>query len=434
MPTAATSAPNRSEGGQPSTLPWAQVIILGTCMVATGATELTYSSFMPTFWSDFLTSSALIGIIMGIDNLLALTLLPYFGARSDRTQTRWGRRKPFVMLGLAFAMLGLIGIPLGRTLGGIPMFLASLVLFLGISMYRGTALALVSDSVPRPLLGKAYGLVTFIMSIAAPVGLMVSQMLYARSPSYTFVFGTGATLLSMIVLTLLFKEPPLPALDAVEHTPQSITSALRAMIKLRDRSTILVLLIIFTFYVSFNSFFTWLPAHTAARFNISIDAATTPTMVMGLTSLLFMLPASFLSTRFSRHKMLMLGFSGLVVTCLCLHIIPTTIREMLPFMVVFGLSMMIIMLNAYPLIVERATVANVGTFTGLYFLCDGLGGTIGPFLSGAIFDLLGSRNALFLILAPCFGLALLLTLWLGNQASDQPGATMQAQPGLELHG
>lgn len=434
MRTAAPSAPNTSEGGQRSTLPWAQLIILGTCMIANGAVELTYSSFMPTFWSDFLTSSALIGIIMGIDNFLALTLLPYFGARSDRTQTRWGRRKPFVILGLAFAMLGLIGIPLGRTLGGLPMFLASLVLFLGISMYRGTALALVSDSVPRPLLGKAYGIVTFIMSIAAPLGLMVSQKLYARSPNYTFLFATVATLMAMIVMALLFKEPPLPSVDAVEHTPQSITSALRAMIRLRDRSTIVILLIIFTFYVSFNSFFTWLPAHTAARFNVSIDAATTPTMVMGLTSLLFMLPATFLTTRFSRQKMLLLGFSGLVVTCLCLHLIPTTITEMLPFMVVFGLCMMIIMLNAYPLIVERATVANVGTFTGLYFLCDGLGGTVGPFLSGAIFDLLGSRNALFLILAPCFGLALLLTLWLNNQARDQPGAAIPAQPGLELNG
>jgi MFS family permease len=402
-------------------------------MFAVGAVEPTYSSFMPNFWSDFLASSALIGIIMGIDNFLALTLLPYFGALSDRTQTRWGRRRPFVILGLAFAMLGLIGIPIGRTLGGIPMFLASVVLFIGISMYRATGLALVSDSVPRRLLGKAYGMVTFVMSIAVPVGLMVSQKLYAINPSYTFLFGVGMSLVSMIAFALLFKEPCLPAVDAVEHTPQSIMSALRLMIRLRDRSTLLILAIIFTFYVSFNSFFTWFPVHTAARFKVSMDEATTPIMVMGLASLLFILPASFLSTRFNRQTLLLVGLSGLVVACLCLHTIPTTISAMLPFMVVFGLSMMITMLNAYPLIVERAAVTNVGTFTGLYFLCDGLGGTVGPFLSGAIFDLLGSRNALFLVLMPCFGLALLLTLWLGSQASAQPGAVMQVQPDMGLN-
>jgi MFS family permease len=400
-------------------------------MFAVGAVEPTYSSFMPKFWSDFLTSSALIGMIMGLDNLLALTLLPYFGALSDRTQTRWGRRRPFVILGLACAMLGLIGIPIGRMLGGMPMFLASLVLFTGISMYRGTGLALVSDSVPRQLLGKAYSVVTFITSLAVPIGLMVSQKLYALNPSYTFLFGIGASLMSMIAFVFLFKEPRLPVADAVEHTPQSIISALRVMIKLRDRSTILILLIVFTFYVSFNSFFTWLPVHAAARFEVSMDEATSPIMVMGLSTFLFILPAGFLSPRFNRQKMMVLGLSGLVVACFCLHIIPTTISGMYPFMVLFGLGLMLTMLNAYPLIVERAAVTNVGTFTGLYFLCDGLGGTVGPFLSGAIFDLLGSRNALFLVLMPCFGLALLLTLRLGSQARTQPGQLIQAQPAME---
>ncbi|HEX6290188.1 MAG TPA: MFS transporter [Herpetosiphonaceae bacterium] len=432
MSAEAPSAPSSAEDGKHARLPWGQLMILGTFMFAVGAVEPTYSSFMPQFWSDFLTSSALIGVIMGIDNFLALTLLPYFGALSDRTQTRWGRRRPFVILGLAFAILGLIGIPIGRALGGIPMFLASAVLFLGISMYRGTGLALVSDSVPRRLLGNAYGVVTFIMSIAVPIGLMASQKLYALDPSYTFLFGAGASLVGMLAFALLFKEPPLPAVDAVEHTPQSIISALRFMIRLRDRSTILILLVTFTFYVSFNSFFTWLPVHTAARFQVSMDEATSPIMVMGLTTLFFILPISFLGTRFNRQKMMVLGLSGLVVVSLCLHTIPTTVSGMYPFMFLFGLSMAVAMLNAYPLIVERAAVTNVGTFTGLYFLCDGLGGTVGPFLSGAIFDLLGSRNALFLILAPCFGLALLLTLRLGSQAREQPVEIMQAQP-VELN-
>jgi MFS family permease len=129
--------------------------------------------------------------------------------------------------------------------------------------------------------------------------------------------------------------------------------------------------------------------------------------------------------------MMAMGLAGLVVACLCLHIIPTTISGTFPFMVLFGVGLMITMLNAYPLLVERAAVTNVGTFTGLYFLCDGLGGTIGPFLSGAIFDLLGSRNALFLVLVPCFGLALLLTLRLGSQARELPGKIIQAQPALE---
>ena len=56
---------------------------------------------MPHFWS---------GVIMAIDNILALFLLPLFGTLSDKTKTKRGRRTPFIIVGTVIAATALIGL------------------------------------------------------------------------------------------------------------------------------------------------------------------------------------------------------------------------------------------------------------------------------------------------------------------------------------
>jgi MFS family permease len=48
------------------------------------------------------------GVIMSIDNILALFMLPLFGAISDRRQSRLGRRTPFILVGTIVAAAALI--------------------------------------------------------------------------------------------------------------------------------------------------------------------------------------------------------------------------------------------------------------------------------------------------------------------------------------
>ena len=64
----------------------------------------TYDTIIPKILNDkFGMSQFLSGIIMSLDNLLALFMLPLFGTISDRTKTKWGRRKPFIIAGTVVA-------------------------------------------------------------------------------------------------------------------------------------------------------------------------------------------------------------------------------------------------------------------------------------------------------------------------------------------
>ena len=65
-----------------------------------------YDSIIPKILTDkFGMSQASSGIIMALDNVLALFMLPLFGALSDKCKSRLGRRTPFVLVGTILACI-----------------------------------------------------------------------------------------------------------------------------------------------------------------------------------------------------------------------------------------------------------------------------------------------------------------------------------------
>ena len=60
---------------------------------------LTNKFGMSQFWS---------GVIMALDNVLAVVMLPIFGAISDRCRSRYGKRTPFITVGTIFAAIAIV--------------------------------------------------------------------------------------------------------------------------------------------------------------------------------------------------------------------------------------------------------------------------------------------------------------------------------------
>ena len=65
-----------------------------------------YDSIVPKILTDkFGMAQADSGIIMALDNVLALFMLPLFGALSDKCKSRFGRRTPFIVVGTVLACI-----------------------------------------------------------------------------------------------------------------------------------------------------------------------------------------------------------------------------------------------------------------------------------------------------------------------------------------
>ncbi|MBE6975368.1 MAG: SLC45 family MFS transporter [Ruminococcaceae bacterium] len=70
-----------------------------------------YDSIIPLILTNkFGMSQTWSGVIMAIDNILALFMLPLFGALSDKSKSRHGRRTPFIVAGTIVAVAAFISL------------------------------------------------------------------------------------------------------------------------------------------------------------------------------------------------------------------------------------------------------------------------------------------------------------------------------------
>ena len=82
--------------------------------------------------SGFTLVPLFIGVIMTFDNIFGVIFQPTFGKLSDRTHSRFGKRKPFIMFGAPVAAILFILIPRMTT---IPALMACIILFVFIMLF-----------------------------------------------------------------------------------------------------------------------------------------------------------------------------------------------------------------------------------------------------------------------------------------------------------
>ena len=79
---------------------WQRTFLLGFGSLGVSVIWSLYNAYVPIFLQNrFGLSATATGWVMTIDNVLAIVLLPFLGALSDRTRTRLGRRRPYSLVG-----------------------------------------------------------------------------------------------------------------------------------------------------------------------------------------------------------------------------------------------------------------------------------------------------------------------------------------------
>ncbi len=70
-----------------------------------------YDNIIPKILTDkFGMSQTVSGVVMAMDNILALFLLPIFGALSDKSSGKRGKRTPFILIGTVIAAVAFFGL------------------------------------------------------------------------------------------------------------------------------------------------------------------------------------------------------------------------------------------------------------------------------------------------------------------------------------
>lgn len=92
-------------------LNYKRTIFVGFAFFLISAFWQAYDATIPVILTNkFGMSQTWSGVIMALDNILALFMLPMFGAISDKCNTRFGKRTPFIAVGTVLAAVALVGL------------------------------------------------------------------------------------------------------------------------------------------------------------------------------------------------------------------------------------------------------------------------------------------------------------------------------------
>ncbi len=409
-----------------------------------------YNNYCPLFL-DYLirqkygeSNSFIIGIIMAADNLVAIFMLPLFGTLSDKTKSKYGKRMPYIVIGM---LLSAVFFPLIAVMFYIESLLGVVIcmgaILIIMNMYRNPAVALMPDVTPKPLRSKANGIINFVGYLGAILAGALGMVLKIAKDSkvtnwvptnkfngiLAFSIASIFMIIALIILILKIKENKLleENKDDIEYG-EKLSLTIEKIeddkpIGKADKKNLIILLIgLFLWYMSFNAIETF---NSLFCKNILGDEgiAGTIVIVMTISSIITFVGSVNLPTKIGRKNtviigivLLIIGFSATLLYYYANGVFKDDFLEthneginfsILPiyiFIAFCGIGWALINASSYPMMVEMSTSKTIGKFTGYYYTVSMVAQTVTPILVGLIMN----NNSLSLRLLYIYSLILMV--------------------------
>ena len=178
-----------------------------------------HTGVQPLLSTDWIASVVAFGIISGIAGACALITYPLTGALSDRTTSRYGRRRPWILAGTVVFAVSLVLLGLQSTMLGIGIFWSLAII--GFCMVSAAITATISDQVPVGQRGFVSGWVSAPQAVGTVLGLLLVLSLgLGLLLGYTVV----AALLVVLMIPFLVFTPDevLPKVLRAKFTVSSL--------------------------------------------------------------------------------------------------------------------------------------------------------------------------------------------------------------------
>ena len=155
-----------------------------------------------------------LGTVLLVGAFVSMVVAPLFGALSDRFTTRWGRRRPWIVLGTVMNVIGILGLiyfPRANDLGSLPLFI---IAFMWVEFWNNVATApfsaLIPDIVPQEQRGSAsgwYGLMSMLGNFIGALSAILFTHNGVTDLTAIYYFVAAALVFGMLGTVLFIKEP-----------------------------------------------------------------------------------------------------------------------------------------------------------------------------------------------------------------------------------
>ena len=394
-----------------------RTILVGLAFLSICAFWQMYDNIVPLILTrTFHMNETVSGLIMAADNILALFLLPFFGSLSDRTNTKIGKRMPFILFGTGCAMILMNLLPLiENSYYAAPSRAktVSFVIVLGLLLiamgtYRSPAVALMPDVTPKPLRSKGNAIINLMGAVGGILYLGITSVLYSQSRleaieaaggrvNYQplFMIVSAIMFVSIGILFLTIKEPKLTAenqaLEAA-HPEWNLAiedsaghEVLPAPVK---RSLGFLLASIALWFIGYNGVTTWFTTYVSEVMGQGLGGASTCLLIATAGAIVSYIPVGQIASKIGRKKTI-LGGIILLAVCFALGYVLTTAYQSINVImfVVFalvGLAWAAINVNSLPMVVEMCRDSDIGKFTGYYYTASMAAQVVTPVVAGTL--------------------------------------------------
>lgn len=409
-------------------LNYKRTVLIGLAFLSICAFWQMYDSIIPLILQNtFGIGETLTGTIMAADNVLAIFLLPLFGALSDKTDTRFGRRMPFIVTGTVLAVIFLMLLPIADRQVNVVLFIVSLfALLVSMGLYRSPAVALMPDLTPNKLRSKGNAIINLMGAVGGVYTLIMIKLLVGKGdrPDYMPLFVSVAALMviSVGILVITISEKKIEAKVAAEIKAYEDSTGLKVetedtieeeqlleaeknssdenkgkTVKMQmppevKRSMAFLLTSIFLWFTAYNAVTTAFSRYTKVVWNLEGGGFADCLMVATVAAILSYVPIGNLAGRIGRKKTILVGIV-LMSICYFAAIFVGQYHGLVNVaFAVIGIGWAAINVNSYPMIVEMSKGSDIGKFTGTYYTFSMAAQILTPILSGFLLENVSYRT------------------------------------------
>ncbi len=381
-----------------------RTVTVGLAFLSISAFWQVYDGIIPLILKNtFHIGDTTAGVVMALDNILALFMLPLFGALSDRTHTKIGRRMPYILCGTGVACVAMLLIPIADQLYALPLMMAALgVTLLAMATYRSPAVALMPDVTPKPLRSKGNAIINLMGAVGGILMLGAIKLLVPKTehPSYLPLFALTAALMAACVGVLFWKikEPQCVAEMNAQNAAfgiqeeeaaqeQSVTpSRLPADV---FRSLCFILASVFLWFMGYNAVTTSFSKYAGQVWGMQGGDYAMVLMIAQAAAIVSYLPVGWIASKIGRKKTILGGVAMLAVAFGSAIFFKSFTGMIFFFFALAGVGWAFINVNSYPMVVEMSRGADVGKYTGYYYTFSMTAQVITPILSGFVLERFG---------------------------------------------
>ena len=380
-------------------------------------TILTGLAFMSitSFWSMYDAVQPLIlknsfhmnevwnGVVMAMDNVFALILLPLFGIWSDRTNTRFGKRMPFIAVGTLIAAFAMFFMPYFDNSRNLVMFLFSTgIVLLAMSFYRTPAVALMPDITPRELRSKGNAVIMLMGTVGAIYAMVVIRLLVkdveGGTPNYMPLFLSIIIFMIVSTVALILTVPEnkwakeAKEADKGKEDEEENKNAGKKLPKDKLKSLIFILLSVFFWYMSYNAINSAFSRYSTQVLNLKNGDYASYMLIATIAAVISYLPIGIISSKLGRKKVIVAGVIGLAASFFACTFVTGGGWLLRILFATVGISWGAINVNSFPMAVEIASDGDEGRYTGYYYTFSMAAQVLTPILSGVFLQYVSYRS------------------------------------------